>query len=84
MDVFGGGHQDGGRVGGADLFFLSAAAAVTVPRTVDAVASASVNVSGTSVRLMRHVGVPAMVASLHVHTGAEHRPGNRIAGWLGR
>jgi len=45
-------------------FFLSAAAALLVPRTVDAVASASVVVPGTSLRPTRHVGVPAVVASL--------------------
>jgi len=75
MDVLGGSHQDGGREGGADHFFfvrrgaadhffLSAAAAVPVPRTVDAVASASVVVLGTSVCPTRHFGVPAVVVSL--------------------
>jgi len=43
---------------------LSATAAVSVPSTVDAVASASVVVSGTSVGPTRHVGVPAVVVSL--------------------
>jgi len=35
-----------------------------VPRTVDAVASASVVVPGMSARPTRHVGVPAVVVSL--------------------
>jgi len=43
---------------------LSAAAAVTVPRTVNVVASASVVVSRSSVGPTRHVGVPAVVVSL--------------------
>jgi len=42
-------------------FFLSAAAAVPVPRTVEAVASASVIASCTSVGLTRHVSASAVV-----------------------
>jgi len=42
-------------------FFLSAAAAVPVPRTVEAVASASVIASCTSVGPTRHVSVSAVL-----------------------
>ena len=42
-------------------FFLSAAAAVPVPRTVNVVATASVIASGTSVGPTRHVSVSAVV-----------------------